>query len=275
MALTVFTSTQPNARDRRGLDALTQVAILGVLWSSYAAVRQITGDTRDVAIDNAARLLDLEAAVGLDIESIAQSAVTWERAFVAANAYYLVHFPLTFAVVVATFWRHRTTVYPLLRDSLIGSTAVALLLHLVIPMAPPRMLPGFIDAGARFGPDPYAVAGSESANQFAALPSLHVAWAVLAGYTVWRLSDTRIVRSVAAAHPVITAVVVVITGHHFVVDVAIGAGLAIGFVALARSVGSIRSANAGAQSRSAERRSRIETMPTSSPPSSATSTCRT
>ncbi len=230
MALTVFTPTQPIGRDRRGLDALTQVAILGVLWSSYAAVRQVTGDTREVAIDNAARLLDVEAALGLDIEAIAQSAVTWQNVFVAANAYYLAHFPLTFAIVVTTFWRHRNTIYPVLRDALIGSTAVALLLHLLIPMAPPRMLPGFIDAGARFGPDPYAVAGSESANQFAALPSLHVAWAVLAGYAVWRLSDNRFIRSGAAAHPVITAIVVVITGHHFVVDVAIGAALAVCFV---------------------------------------------
>lgn len=130
------------------------------------------------------------------------------------------------------FWQHRTTTYSVLRNSLIGSTAVALLLHLVVPMAPPRMLPGFVDAGAAYGPDPYAIAGSESANQFAAMPSLHVAWAVLIGCTLWRLTTWRIVRSLAVLHPLVTALVVIITGHHFVADVGIGAALAIAFVAI-------------------------------------------
>jgi hypothetical protein len=47
--------------------------------------------------------------------------------------------------------------------------------HFFVPMAPPRMLPGFVDAGADFGPNPYAIVGSESANQFAAGPSMHLA----------------------------------------------------------------------------------------------------
>lgn len=234
MALTVFSPDRSHRPSRRlALDAVTQFAVLGALWTSYAAVRQITGDTRQVALDNAARLLDIEAALGIDVEAVLQSAIGEEGLFVAANAYYLLHFPLTFAVVALAFLRHRTTVYPLLRDALIGSTAVALFLHLLIPMAPPRMLPGFVDAGAVFGPDPYSMAGSESANQFAALPSLHVAWAVLVGVAVWNVSRHRSVRSLAILHPIITTAVVIVTGHHFVIDVAIGATLAVGFVAAA------------------------------------------
>lgn len=223
------TKTEP----RRSIDAVTQVAMLGVLWFGYAAVRHVTGDTHHEALGNAARLLDVESSVGADVEAILQSAIEWPKVFMAANTYYLLHFPLTFAVMAAAFWRQRSSVYSVLRNSLIGSTIVALLVHLAVPMAPPRMLPGFIDAGAAFGPDPYALAGSESANQFAAMPSLHVAWAVLAGYTVWRLSHRRLVRGLGLLHPLITSFVVIVTGHHFVTDVAIGAALAVGSVGAA------------------------------------------
>ncbi len=240
MSLTFSPRAQMNSTRRRHLDGAMQMTALAALWSGYAAVRHITGDTHNDALGNASRLLHLEATLGLDVEAVAQSAITWPQVFVAANTYYLVHFPLTLAVMVLAFWHRRTTVYSVLRDALIGSTGVALLLHLAVPMAPPRMLPGFIDAGEAFGPDPYAIAGSESANQFAAMPSLHVAWAVLVGYTVWHLSAARVVRGAAVLHPLLTSVVVVVTGHHFVIDVAIGAGLAVMFVVAVsafRSVG--------------------------------------
>ena len=228
---TLVATSNPSRR----LDASAQVAILAVLWFGYAAVRNLVGDTRLTALGNASRLLQIETSLGLDIEEPLQSAITWPAAFVAANSYYLLHFPLTLAVMVFAFWYSRATVFPVLRNSLIGSTGVALIAHLAVPMAPPRMLPGFVDAGAAFGPDPYSIAGSESANQFAAMPSMHVAWAILSGYTIWQLSSRQVVRSAAVFHPMLTSVVVVVTGHHFVSDVAIGAAVAIVSISLAKS----------------------------------------
>ena len=100
-------------------------------------------------------------------------------------------------------------------------------------MAPPRMLPGFVDAGAVFGPDPYAIAGSESANRFAAMPSMHAAWVILTGYAIWQLSTRHSLRAVAFLHPILTSFVVIVTGHHFVTDVAIGAAVATVFLGAA------------------------------------------
>lgn len=210
----------------RHIDAPANALLLGALWFVYAAVRNLTSDTHQAAIGNAARLLDAESALGIDIEGALQSAIDWPQAFVVANTYYLLHFPLTLTVMALAFWRGRTTVFSVLRNSLIGCTAIALVIHLVVPMAPPRMLPGFVDAGATFGPDPYAVAGSGSTNQFAAMPSMHVAWAILVGYAIWHLSAHRVARIVSILHPLSTSLVVIVTGHHFVSDVAIGAGLA-------------------------------------------------
>ena len=210
----------------RHIDAPANVLVLAALWFVYATVRNLTSDTQQAAIGNASRLLDVESALGIDIEGALQSAIDWPQAFVVANTYYLLHFPLTLTVIALAFWRRRATVFAVVRNSLIGCSAVALVIHLIVPMAPPRMLPGFVDAGATFGPDPYAIAGSESANQFAAMPSMHVAWAILVGYAIWHLSAHRIVRIVGIVHPVLTSLVVIVTGHHFVFDVAIGAGLA-------------------------------------------------
>jgi hypothetical protein len=216
--------------------------VLGALWFAYAAVRNFAGDTRQAALGNAARLLDVESAIGVDVERVLQSAIRWPEIFTAANTYYLLHFPLTLTVMVLAFWRRRTTVFPIVRNSLIGCTSVALLIHLLVPMAPPRMLPGFVDAGAAFGPDPYAIAGSESANQFAAMPSMHVAWAILVGYAIGHLCTNWIGRIVSILHPILTALVVIVTGHHFVSDVAIGAALALALLFLTSRISSHRRA---------------------------------
>lgn len=252
-ARTSAATTKPQRR----FDAPAQLSLLAVLWFSYAAVRNLVGDTRHTALGNASRLLQIETALRVDIEGPVQSAITWPGAFIAANSYYLVHFPLTMAVMAMAFWRSRTTVFPVLRNSLIGSTAVALIVHLTVPMAPPRMLPGFIDTGAAFGPDPYAIAGSESANQFAAMPSMHVAWAILTGYTIWQLSGRHLTRAVALIHPMLTSFVVIVTGHHFVTDVAIGAAIATVFLVVAAGT-PFRGRPDSANSATSERRHDLE-----------------
>jgi len=145
---------------------------------------------------------------------------------VAANVYYLVHFPVTVIALSATFFRDRHGTFVTLRNSLIAVTSVALLLYALVQLDPPRMLPGFIDGGLAYGPDPYSFPGIGSANQFAAMPSMHVAWAVLVAVTVWRSTRICVSRFLAAFHPLVTTFVVLITAHHFATDVIVGAGLA-------------------------------------------------
>lgn len=215
--------------------AVPNMLLLAALWIIYSLVRSVTDSTQRVSVDNAARLLAFEESLGIGIEQAVQSFIAWPYAFVAANAYYLAHFPVTLAALVVAFWRGRRTVFPVLRNALIGCTTAALVIHLLVPMAPPRMLPGFIDAGREFGPDPYSVAGSDNANQFAAMPSLHVAWAIFVAYAVWHLSRHQLVKGAAVAHPVVTTLVVIVTGHHFVADVAIGCALAATALAVAVS----------------------------------------
>ena len=102
---------------------------------------------------------------------------------------------------------------------MIALTGTALVVHIVFPLAPPRMFPqwGFVDTMAAFGPNAYAGASGDLVNQFAAMPSLHVGWAALIAYVVHR-TGPRWLAAVAAAHVVVTVLVVVVTANHYWLD---------------------------------------------------------
>ena len=84
---------------RRAIDVAANVGLVGTLWFAYAAVRNLAGDTRVAALTNATRLLDVESALRIDVEAALQSTVDWPQALVAANTYYLLHFPFTLIVM--------------------------------------------------------------------------------------------------------------------------------------------------------------------------------
>jgi hypothetical protein len=111
------------------------------------------------------------------------------------------------------------------RNLLVVQTALALIIHIAFPLAPPRMFPqwGFTDTMTRYGPSAYEP-GASIANQFAAMPSLHVGWAVLIAYVVTR-TGPRTLSILAWGHAVVTLAVVVLTAHHWWVDGVAGIGL--------------------------------------------------
>jgi hypothetical protein len=94
-------------------------------------------------------------------------------------------------------------------------------MHLLYPLAPPRMLPqhGFVDTGVRFGQSVYGpVAGSDGlANQFAAMPSLHFGWALGVALALAAVTAGRL-RLLWFVHPAATFIVIVVTANHFWLD---------------------------------------------------------
>jgi len=93
------------------------------------------------------------------------------------------------------------------------------------PVAPPRMLPGFTDvvaASGAFG-SWHTGALASHANQLAAMPSLHIAWALWCTLVVWRLTESAPLRVLAVLYPLVTTLAVLSTGNHYVLDVVAGA----------------------------------------------------
>ena len=164
---------------------------------------------------------------------------TWLVCF--ANAYYIVaHVAPLGIFLVWLFYRHRDR-YVGWRN-LLGFSSLACLLIQLVPVAPPRLYPelGFVDTGARYGPRVYDAVGTNLAGQLAAMPSMHVAWAVLIGVASWRASRSRW-RWIGPAHALLTVFAVTVTAYHWLADGAVAvAVLAIG-VLVGRRLRSLRS----------------------------------
>lgn len=132
----------------------------------------------------------------------------------AANLYYAsMHMTCMLIFLVWLFVRHRSDYRPI--RSVMALTTLGCLLVQLVPVAPPRMLPGFVDTGLRYGQSVYS--NGLPIDQLSAMPSIHVGWAVLLGYYVWRVSPSRW-RFIGPLHAAITCVVVVATGNHWWLD---------------------------------------------------------
>jgi len=154
----------------------------------------------------------------------------------AANWYYAaMHFAALGLLLLWLFARHRDR-YPRVRNVLVLLTASSLLIQLV-PVAPPRLLPGlgFVDTAARYGESVYSMS-AVTVDQLSAMPSVHVGWALLVGWAVLRISSSRY-RWWVLIHPVLTMFVVVATANHFWLDGIVAA------VLLAASIGAVRMAD--------------------------------
>jgi hypothetical protein len=141
----------------------------------------------------------------------------------ALNLYYVVlHIVVTGVCLVWVFARHRDR-YPVVRNTLALSTGASLLVALV-PVAPPRLVPGLgvVDVGRLVGPTVYPPTARPGLDQLSAMPSVHVACAlVVAASVVYVLRSPW--RWLAVAYPLFTTTVVVITGNHYFADAAASA----------------------------------------------------
>lgn len=223
---------------------VTNIVVLLALWGAYSGVRWLTSGDEVVALHNAETVWDLQESVGLAIEPALQSVFLTEWTALITNMYYLVHFPATAALLVFAYVESREQVFPVLRNGLVAMTLVGLAIHVVFPLAPPRLLDGFIDATMLHGPNPYDLPLSGAANQFAAMPSMHVGWAIAFSWGLVRLTERNVLWIIGRLHPPITVFVVLVTGHHFIADVLVGTVLAVASLAAVSGVRASKSSHA-------------------------------
>jgi hypothetical protein len=229
--LTARSAARPRAASRARW--LRELALLAVLYAGYSLARllDLGGDTLSRATAHAYDLLTVEQALHLDIEAPANATLqAWPLLAVAASYWYSVlHYVVTPAVLVWAY-RNRAGDYRRVRDALVLGSAIGLVGFTLLPMAPPRMLPGFVDTLAStsgagwWGGDASAPRGLGAlTNQLAAMPSLHVGWAVWVAWVLVTLSTRRWVKVLAVAYPLGTTLVVVATANHYLLDAIAGA----------------------------------------------------
>jgi PAP2 superfamily protein len=201
------------------LRAVREIALVGGLFVLYKLGRALATGHEELARTHARSVHRLEAVLHLPSEAHLQALLP-TGALHAANYYYVgVHFPLTLAFLAWGLLRRPAAEYRWARNLLIVQTLSALVIHMAYPLAPPRMFPqwGFVDTMTTLGPSAYAGASGAVANQYAAMPSLHIGWAVLIAVVLWRTAPRRL-GWVGAAHAGLTVAVVVVTANHWWVD---------------------------------------------------------
>lgn len=211
-----------------------EILLLTALFLVYRLGRLAIAGHDDLAIANAWYVWDVERLLRLpDEETLQDWVLQWPDVLKGANWYYVgVHFPVTLTFLAWGWLRRPPAEYRWARRLIITLTGFAMVLHVAMPLAPPRMLSslGFLDTMAAFGPSAYGGGAATVANQFAAMPSLHVGWALLIAVVVVRTARSRW-RWLVVAHPVLTTAVVVVTANHYWVD-AVAAAILLGLVLL-------------------------------------------
>jgi hypothetical protein len=136
--------------------------------------------------------------------------------------------------------RHRER-YPLVRNTVAAFTAMSLLVQMV-SVAPPRLIggTGLLDTAAAYGQSVYAAFGSGIADEYAAMPSIHVGWAVLISVAVVTCSTSRW-RWLGALHGVLTVFVVVATANHYWLDGIAACALLVPAWLIAKAIERLRS----------------------------------
>jgi hypothetical protein len=216
-----------------------EAAVIVAMLFAYDLGRYLAARHVGMAFEHAETVWQLERWLHLPNELMLQSWVLDGSTDLmhAANIYYAgMHFPVTLLALMWLFFL-RPSHYLWARRALVTATAVALVIEFVYPLAPPRMLTdlGFVDAAERMGESVYDAPGvSGLTNQFAAMPSLHVGWALLVAIVLISASQSRW-RWVFVAHPVLTALVVVVTANHYWLDGIVGAALVLFALAVHRS----------------------------------------
>lgn len=224
----------------RRLSRLTQFswqlgALLG-LEQGYEVMRARIPQDTDLALMNAYRVLDLEWRYGFFIEE------RLERFFLhyqwIMNAVYAIysfgHVGVTVGVLALIYIRHRDR-FPFVRGLMMVTTGITLVVYYLYPTAPPRMLTqyGFVDPLIHTH---IIASGGEQLdsymyNPYAAMPSLHVGYALVVAWALLLAYRSPLIRVLAVLYPIAMAATVIISGNHWLLDVA-GAVVTVGLAGL-------------------------------------------
>jgi hypothetical protein len=200
------------------------VEILTIAWLGwmYDAITNLAPLRLHTALAHAQGILDLERTLHIDSELTLDRWLAGHHTLGLAVSYYYdnAHFVVTLGLL-GWLWLRRVDLYRPLRNSLVLVNALAFVVFWRYPVAPPRMLDGFTDVvSSTHAIGSYHTGALAShANELAAMPSLHIAWAVWCTLAIWRMSARRWARALAIAYPCATALAVVATGNHFVLDI--------------------------------------------------------
>jgi hypothetical protein len=223
-------SLRAHRRAWLALRGFREIILICAVYAFYDITRYFVSGDHDVAVRHGASLLSFEQRLHIAPEH-------WLNNLFSAHLmlgvpadyiYATLHYLVTPAVLI-WMWRRHSGEYADARTVLVATTVVGLVCFSLLPIAPPRLLPGFIDTMAHYshygwwGNAASAPRGfGHDTNQYAAMPSLHVGWAIWCGWLLYRYGKHRLTRIAGVAYPIVLSVVVIATANHYLLDVVAG-----------------------------------------------------
>jgi membrane-associated phospholipid phosphatase len=219
----------PPVQHGRVLWVASQVGVVALGVFCYFQVRGLTESAPAAAFRHGHDVLAFEGRLGIDVEPAIQAPVTISPVLeTLANWVYIWgHWPVIIGVMIWLVWHHRTE-FLRLRDAMLVSGGLGLIVFASYPVAPPRLAdPDLVDTVAEESHAYRVLQPPNFVNQYAAMPSLHVGWDLLVGLAIAAAATNVVARWIGYLLPLLMAFAVVATANHYVVDVVAGVALAL------------------------------------------------
>lgn len=204
-----------------------QVGILVLFDVAYETVRGLASGQRAVALSHGQQVIDLERTTHTFFEPAVQAFFLPAHTLIdVANQIYLnSQFTITSTFFI-WLYLYRNESYYFVRNMFVVAMGLALIGYTLYPTAPPRLFPahGFVDTIVDFSNVNHDSALAKIfINPFAAVPSMHVAFALMIGGTGFRVARHSYTKAFWAFWPALVTWVVIVTANHFWFDAALGA----------------------------------------------------
>jgi membrane-associated phospholipid phosphatase len=207
---------------------LAEVIAAVSLYALYEASRGLVVGDMGVALAHARDVVSMERSLHVFVERDVQDAVRELPGMVGSLgvAYLTLHLAVTGGFLL---WLHRRrpAAFPIVRTTLFVASALALAGYLFFPTAPPRLAGlGIADTVSGHYVNLNKGLVSSLYNPFAAVPSMHVGYAIIVGAALLRYGKRLSLRLTGMLYPLLVLFIVVATGNHFLFDAAAGAAVA-------------------------------------------------
>ena len=208
-------------------DVIRQLLLFAGAYVGYQVVRGIVDGSGYKPFGDATKIINLERVLHVFIEPAIQRWASDHHWLidVADWSYLNAHYVVTLGALVFIYLKRNDSFY-FVRNMFMVAMALALVAYWLYPTAPPRLMPewGFTDSIREFtGVTLEEGPGSAFVNFYAAVPSMHVCFALLIGWPMAMLSRPRLAKLAWTVYPLYIAVVVVATGNHYLIDAVLGA----------------------------------------------------
>ena len=208
---------------------LRQAGLVALGVFVYFRVRGLTEGSVGLAQEHARDIVQFERSLGINVETGLQDLVAPSGSLQTfANWIYVWgHWPVIIVTMLWLAWRHRVE-FLRLRDAMMVSGALGLVVFMSYPVTPPRLAGlGLTDTVTEQSEAYRILQPPAFVNQYAAMPSLHSGWDLLVGMAIISAASTVALKVVGFAMPVLMAFAVVATANHYIVDVVAGVALAL------------------------------------------------